>query len=76
MNVHLVGTCAMMDRTVRTLSALTDASCAVDVVSGEQLMATAAQVEHNTLLINQAFFKLIFQIASSLQCNVLSISQM
>lgn len=56
----------MTDRTVRTLLARTDVSCAVDVVSGEQLMATAAQVQHNTLLINWAFFFFFF--SSSSQC--------
>lgn len=52
MSALWVGTCAMMGRTVRTLLALTGVSCVVDVVSGEQLMVSAAQVHHQAFLIN------------------------
>lgn len=52
MSVHWVGTCAMMDRTVRTRLALTDVSCAAGVASGEQLMVSAAQVHQQASLIN------------------------
>lgn len=45
----------MMGRTVRTLLALTDVSCAVAVASGEQLTVSAAQVHQQASLISCAF---------------------
>lgn len=50
MSVHSVGTCAMMDRTVRTLLAHTDVSCAAAAASGEQLMVSVAQVHQQAVI--------------------------
>lgn len=51
MNVHWVEMCVMMDRTVKTPLVLTDVSCVVGVVSGEQLMVSAAQVHQQALRV-------------------------
>lgn len=81
MSVHWAGTCVAMGRTVRTLLVPIDVSCVVGVVSGEQLMASAAQVHRQAALFNYAFFiiRMIFTVSSSfleLTCNVFSVAQM